>query len=141
MNFQDRQKSIDCTKNTGDNWCGKMNFPKFFSFFKKKNVFFSPQPPLFLKRNLTYINYKKCRVKKGKRRSSGKFCALHTIVEKLAEQRRGEKVFMTLSIAGFFCDEIMKERYAEVQIFHKESLTKVSHRKILYVHYLFVSKN
>lgn len=41
-NFQDRQKPIDCTKNTGDNWCEKMNFQMLCSVFNKYVLFFFP---------------------------------------------------------------------------------------------------
>lgn len=84
------------------------------------------QPPLFLNRNLTYANYKKCRPKKPKRRTSARMSTLLTAVDKLVEQKCGTKHFMTLTFSGFHCDEIINERYAEVQIFHKETKTKVS---------------
>lgn len=81
---------------------------------------------MFLNRCLTYVNYKRCRAKKPKRRSSARISTLHSIIEKLAEQKRGEKLYMTLTLFGLFCEEIAKEHHAEVQVFHKETQTKVS---------------
>lgn len=75
---------------------------------------------------MSYVNYKKCRPKKSRRRSSGKFSTLQTIADKLAEQKRGTKHYMTLTFSGFHCDELANYRHAEVQVFHKESKTKVS---------------
>lgn len=84
------------------------------------------QPPLFLTRNLTYANYKKYRPKKTKRRNSARMNSLLGIVDKLVEQKRGTKHYMTLSFSGFYCDEAVTERFVEVQIFHKETKTEVS---------------
>lgn len=84
------------------------------------------QPPLFLSRNLSYINHKKSRAKKSKRRSSGKFNVLNTIIEKLTERKCGTKHFMTLTFFGLHCDIIPNERHAEIQISHKETKTIVS---------------
>lgn len=75
---------------------------------------------------MTYVNYKKCRAKKSRRRSSGKFITLHSIADKLNEQKRGTKHYMTLTFSGFHCDELANYRHAEVQVFHKQTKTKVS---------------
>lgn len=92
---------------------------------KKNSLFHFRQPPLFLNRNLTYVNFRKCRTKRAKRRSSGKFNTFHSIVDKLAEQKRGAKHYMTLTLFGFHCDELMNHRHAEVLVFHKQTKTKV----------------
>lgn len=84
------------------------------------------QPPLFLNRNLTYVNQKKCRSKKPRRRSSGKINTLHAIADKLAEKKRGSKHYMTLTFSGFHCNELANHHHAEVQIIHKQTKIKVS---------------
>lgn len=92
-------------------------------------MFYFHQPPLFLQRNLTYVIQKKCRSKKPRRRSSGKFNTLNSIADKLAEQKRGTKHYMTLTFSGFHCDELANYRHAEVQVFHKQTKIKVSKTK------------
>lgn len=72
-------------------------------------------------------------MKKARRRSSGKFNTLHAIVDKLAEQKRGTQHYMTLTLSGFHCDELMNCRHAEVQVIHKQSKTKVSENAIAFL--------
>ncbi|XP_031618853.1 polycomb protein Su(z)12-like [Contarinia nasturtii] len=93
---------------------------RFYEEHRKKN------PPLFLQRSLTYVNQKKCRSKKPRRRSSVKFNTLHAIADKLAEQKRGTKHYMTLTFSGFHCNELANFRHAEVLVFHKETKNKLT---------------
>lgn len=79
---------------------------------------------LFLFRNLSYINCKKSRVKKFKRRSnsSSKSQSIDALCENLTEKKRGPKHYVTFTFAGFHGNESMGDaRFAEAQLIVKDT--------------------
>lgn len=54
--------------------------------------------------------------------------SLLSITDKLVEQRRGTKHYMTFTFSGFYWNsEVICEQFAEVQLIHKETQTQVSY--------------
>lgn len=81
---------------------------------------------LFLHRNLSYVRFRKWRPKKVKRRSCGKMHSISLTADKLVEQKRGAKHYMTFTFHGFYCNDVtVSKQFAEVELTHKETNTMV----------------